>query len=98
MKFIKTAVATAAAAMLFVASAPAQAQSALQDILSSGVLKVGTTGDWNPMTMKDVATNTYTGYDIDVMTELAKDLGVKVEFVPADWKTLVSGVTSGNIT
>ena len=42
MKFIKTAVATAAAAMLFVASAPAQAQSALQDILSSGVLKVGT--------------------------------------------------------
>jgi len=47
------------------------------------------------MTMKDVATNTYTGYDIDVMTELAKDLGVKVEFVPADWKTLVSGVTSG---
>ena len=95
MKFIKTAVATAAAAMLFVASAPAQAQSALQDILSSGVLKVGTTGDWNPMTMKDVATNTYTGYDIDVMTELAKDLGVKVEFVPADWKTLVSGVTSG---
>jgi cyclohexadienyl dehydratase len=47
------------------------------------------------MTMKDTATNSYTGYDIDVMTELAKDLGVKVEFVPTDWKTLVSGVTSG---
>jgi len=73
----------------------AQDQSALQDILSSGVLKVGTTGDWNPMTMKDPATNSYTGYDIDVMTELAKDLSVELEFVPADWKTLVSGVTSG---
>ena len=71
------------------------AESNLDKILSSGVLKVGTTGDWNPMTMKDTATNTYTGYDIDVMTELAKDLGVKVEFVPTDWKTLVSGVTSG---
>ena len=71
------------------------ADSALKDILSGGKLKVGTTGDWNPMTMKDVATNGYTGYDIDVMTELAKDLGVEVEFVPTDWKTLVSGVTSG---
>jgi cyclohexadienyl dehydratase len=73
----------------------AQAESVLSDILSGGVLKVGTTGDWNPMTMKDPATNTYKGYDIDVMTELAKDLGVKVEFVPTDWKTLVSGVISG---
>jgi cyclohexadienyl dehydratase len=73
----------------------AQGTSALQDILSNGVLKVGTTGDWNPMTMKDPATNSYTGYDIDVMTELAKDLAVELEFVPADWKTLVSGVTSG---
>ena len=73
----------------------ARAESVLQDVLSNGVLKVGTTGDWNPMTMKDTATNSYTGYDIDVMTELAKDLDVKLEFVPTDWKTLVSGVTSG---
>ena len=86
-------------AAFFLASTAAAVQahdeSALQDILNGGVLKVGTTGDWNPMTMKDVATNSYTGYDIDVMTELAKDLGVEVEFVPTDWKTLVSGVTSG---
>ena len=81
--------------MVFGSTAQAQNSSALQDILSNGVLKVGTTGDWNPMTMKDPATNSYTGYDIDVMTELAKDLAVELEFVPADWKTLVSGVTSG---
>jgi cyclohexadienyl dehydratase len=83
------------AVLLLAVPVAAQAQSALQDILSGGVLKVGTTGDWNPMTMKDPATNAYTGYDIDVMTELATDLGVEVEFVPTDWKTLVSGVTSG---
>ena len=47
------------------------------------------------MTMKDRPIIASTGYDIDVMTALAKDLGVKVEFVPTDWKTLVSGVTSG---
>lgn len=92
MKLTKTLIAAGIVTMM---ALPAQAQSALNDILSSGTLKVGTTGDWNPMTMKDIATNSYTGYDIDVMTELAKDLGVKLEFVPADWKTLVSGVTAG---
>jgi len=74
----------------------ATAQSALQDILSNGVLKVGTTGDWNPMSVRDPATNTYKGYDIDVMTQLAADLGVELEFVATDWKTLVNGVVAGN--
>ena len=92
MKFMKYAVASVA---ILAATAAVQAQSALDDILNSGTLKVGTTGDWNPMTMKDPTTNTYKGYDIDVMTELAKDLGVELEFVPTDWKTLVAGVTSG---
>tara|TARA_R110000850_G_scaffold94744_13_gene199524 strand:+ start:624 stop:1424 length:801 start_codon:yes stop_codon:yes gene_type:complete len=92
MRFLN---AFAAALMLVFVSGQAHAQSALQDILNSGTLKVGTTGDWNPMTMKDPATNSYTGYDIDVMTQLAADLGVEVEFVPTDWKTLVSGVTAG---
>ncbi len=72
------------------------ADSALKDILDSGVLKVGTTGDWNPMTVKDPATNSYKGYDIDVMTELATDMGVELEMVATDWKTLVNGVVGGN--
>ena len=50
------------------------ADSKLDQILASGELKVGTTGDWDPMTMKDPATNKYKGFDIDVMNELAKDM------------------------
>ncbi len=73
----------------------AQAQSALNKILDAGALKVGTTGDWNPMSLRDPATNSYKGFDIDVMNELAKDLGVKVEYVPTDWKTLVNGIVAG---
>ncbi|MFT4916072.1 MAG: cyclohexadienyl dehydratase [Yoonia sp.] len=92
MKFFKIAAATV---ILAASTVSANAQSALSDILSGGVLKVGTTGDWNPMTMKDVATNGYTGYDIDVMTQLAEDLGVEIEFVATDWKTIVSGITAG---
>jgi len=87
---------TAALALSVAALAPAfAADSVLNDILSEGKLKVGTTGDWNPMSIKDPATNTYKGYDIDVMTELAKDLEVELEFVPTDWKTLVNGVVAG---
>lgn len=93
MNFIK---AMAAAAILSITATPVFAQSALKEILNEGVLKVGTTGDWNPMTVKDPATNKYEGYDIDVMTELAKDLGVELEFVATDWKTLVNGVVAGN--
>ncbi|WP_416883257.1 transporter substrate-binding domain-containing protein [Marivita sp.] len=95
MRFLKSLGLAAAVAVSFL-GAPASAQSALQDILSGGVLKVGTTGDWNPMSVRDPATNSYVGYDIDVMTELATDLGVELEFVPTDWKTLVNGVVAGN--
>ncbi|MEM9146370.1 MAG: transporter substrate-binding domain-containing protein [Pseudomonadota bacterium] len=85
----------AAVAFGLMAATAAQAESVLQEILAEGVLKVGTTGDWNPMTMKDPANDSYTGYDIDVMTEMAKDLDVELEFVATDWKTLVNGVVAG---
>ena len=91
-KFFKAA---AIAIMGIVLSGAVNAQSALNEILSNGVLKVGTTRDWNPMTVRDPATNSYKGFDIDIMEELAKDLGVEIEFVPTDWKTLVNGVVAG---
>ena len=78
--------------ILFVNSV--QAESRLDIIKKNGVLKVGTTGDWDPMSMKDPATNKYKGFDIDVMNQLAKDLKVKVEFVPTEWKTIVAGITA----
>tara|TARA_Y100000590_G_scaffold59729_1_gene63403 strand:- start:8670 stop:9446 length:777 start_codon:yes stop_codon:yes gene_type:complete len=70
------------------------AESRLQKILESGELRVGTTGDWNPMTIKDPATNEYKGFEIEIVKELGKDMGVKVVFVPTEWKTLVSGIVS----
>ncbi len=70
------------------------AESRLQKILESGELRVGTTGDWNPMTIKDPATNKYQGFEIEIVKELGKDMGVKVVFVPTEWKTLVSGIVS----
>jgi cyclohexadienyl dehydratase len=85
-----------AATLLGVAFA-AQAQqpkSRLQTILERGTLRVGTTGDFNPMSVRDTATNAYKGFDIEAMEQLAKDMGVKVEWVPTEWATLVAGITA----
>ena len=80
--------------LFLIISGKANAESKLKKILNSGELRVGTTGDWDPMSVKDPATNSYKGFDIDVMNQLAKDMGVKVKFVPTDWKTIVSGITA----
>lgn len=93
MKYTKTVMA-ALGTVLIAGAAQAESASRLKTILTKGELRVGTTGDWNPMTVKDPATNTYKGFDIDIMKELGKDLGVKVRFVATDWKTLVNGVIS----
>ena len=72
----------------------AMAESRLQQILVNGELRVGTTGDWNPMTMIDPTSKEYKGFDIDIATALAADMGVKVVFVPTTWKTLVNGIVA----
>ena len=69
-------------------------ESRLNKILKSGEIKVGTTGDWNPMTVKDPATNKYIGFEIDIVNELANDMGVKLVFIPTEWKTLVNGIVT----
>ena len=89
--FMKSGMALALAAML---ATSALAESRLQRILADGELRVGTTGDWNPMTMIDPATKERKGFDIDIATALAADMGVKVVFVPTTWKTLVNGVVA----
>ena len=72
----------------------AQDGSRLEKILESSTLRVGTTGDFNPMSFKDPGSNEYQGFDIDVAKQLAADMEVEIEFVATDWKTLVNGVVA----
>ena len=64
-------VSTLAILGLFAAPLAAQEGSRLQEILESGTLRVGTTGDFNPMSFKDPGSNEYRGFDIDVTKQLA---------------------------
>lgn len=92
MTFTKTIGAALLALALAAMATTATAQSSLEKILADGVLRVGTTGDFNPMTIRDVASGDYRGFEIDAARALAEDLGVELEFVPTEWKTMVAGV------
>ena len=46
------------------------------------------------MTFKDPSTNQYKGFEIEIVKKLAEDMGVKLVFIPTEWKTLVSGIVS----
>lgn len=79
-----TATLIATSAML---SMPAQSRS-LADIKASGVLLVGSTGDYKPMSYLNKETGKYEGFDAEMAESLAKHLGVKLQYVPTTWKTL----------
>jgi cyclohexadienyl dehydratase len=88
------AVAVAKAAQ---AQAPAPAptgNSRLAEVLRRGTIRIGTTGDFNPMSFRNPGSNEYTGFDIEAMTAFAADLGVKVEWVQTEWATLVAGIAA----
>ena len=52
--------------------------SRLDEIVKSGALRVGTTGDYRPFTALDKTSGTYSGFDIDLAHSLADALGVKL--------------------
>ena len=63
----------------------------VQRIQERGVLLVGTTGDYRPLTFHE-ADSTYWGFEIDMAEEMARRLGVDVRFVPTSWPTLTADV------
>ena len=75
------------------AQAPAATgRSRLHQILERGTVRVGTTGDFNPMSFRDTTTNSYQGFDVEAMTQLAADTGVRVEWVQTEWAQIVAGL------
>lgn len=85
---------------LMLGTAAAQAQDAaagssrLAQILKRGSIRIGTTGDFNPMSFRDATTNSYKGYDIEAMTAMAADLEVEPEWVATDWATITAGIAA----
>ena len=62
---------------------------ALLAVRSRGVLRVGTAGDYRPMSYLNPETHGYEGFDAALAEDLAASLGVRLEYVPTSWPTLM---------
>lgn len=74
--------------------------SSLDKIKEAGVLKVGVKDDRINFGLKDTATGEYTGYEIDIVKQLAKEIlgdETKVEFTPVNAKTRTGLLDNGEI-
>lgn len=67
--------------------------SAVEQVIQRGTLRVGMS-TFVPWAMKD-KTGQFIGFEIDVATRLAKDMGVKVEFVPTKWSGIIPALLTG---
>ena len=68
-------------------------ESAVEQIMQRGILKVGMS-TFVPWAMKD-KTGKLIGFEIDVATRLATDMGVKVEFIPTKWAGIIPALLTG---
>ena len=77
------------------ASAANTDQSTLEAIMSRGVLRVGTAGDYQPMSYLDPSSGRYVGFDAELAEDLAAALGVELEYVETSWPTLMEDTLAG---
>ena len=68
-------------------------ESVVEKVLQKGVLRVGM-DTFVPWAMRD-KTGQLIGFEIDVATRLAADMGVKVEFVPTKWSGIIPALLTG---
>ncbi len=68
---------------------PTVVHSLLDQIIQSGELRVGTTGDYQPYSHL-LPNGQYEGIDIELAKDLAQSLGVRLVLVPTSWPSLMA--------
>lgn len=75
--------------VLAAACTPRTSPSELDRISADHVLKVCSTGDYRPFTYRD-ADGQWSGMDIEMARDFARDLAADPQFVPTTWSTLMA--------
>jgi len=70
-----------------------ESASLYDEIMEKGVLTVGTEGTYAPFTFHDES-NKLTGFDVEVITEVAKRMGLEVKFMETQWDAMFEGLNS----
>lgn len=88
MKFVKSLLSATLIASLSLGVA--QAGDVLDTIISKKVIKVATDANWPPQSFINDK-NEMDGFDVDVAREIAKRLGVEIEFITPSWDIITAG-------
>ena len=76
------------------AHAQTQPPDRLQKILTSGVLRVGTTMDTPVFSMRDPASGKLEGFDMDALDTLGPALGVRIEYVKMTFGSMLADLAA----
>ena len=88
---LTAAIAIASLASCASSEEKAASQPTIKRIEQRGKILVGTTGDYRPLSFRE-EDGTYWGFGIEMANEIAKRMGVTVEFVQTSWPTLTADV------
>lgn len=75
---------------------PASSQQVLSTIIKKGEIRIGTTGNQPPYSMK-AKTGELIGYEIDLANALAENMGVKLNLVEMKFSDLMGALKAGKI-
>lgn len=68
-----------------------QPEDLLAEVKERGVLKIGTEGTYAPYSYHNEK-GELTGFDVEIGQAIAKQLGLKVEFVESNWDSCIAGL------
>lgn len=68
----------------------------LADIKAKGVMTVGTSADYPPYEFKD-ANDQFTGFDMELINEVGKRMGVKINIVDMGFDALIASLQNGKV-
>lgn len=92
LKSIQTLAAAGALALAF--GSLAASAGTLETVMEKGVMAMSTDPEYPPQSSLD-ENNQFIGFDIDVGREIARRLGVEIQFVTPGWDVITAGKWSG---
>lgn len=106
MSVVKIGSILAGLAAMVLAVAPADAQDGKKlpadvinaipkDVRDRGVIRVGSQQTFPPVEFREDGKPAVTGVSVDLLTEIGKRLGLKIEYIHAEYAALIGGVEAG---
>lgn len=84
------------ACLVFGIVANAMADDSWNTVTKEGKMAIGLCAQYPPFESKNEKTGKLEGFDVDMGTALAEKLGVRADFVDAEWQGLLGGLQKGD--